>query len=664
MTHSKEPETNGAPAPAPADAATGRAPKAADVSPDVSGPAPEDVPAAPRRDGGRLAALRRAPAVLLLVLLAFFAGRACGPEASSSEPSGGASDHDHAGGGEGEAATIYTCSMHPQIRMSEPGNCPICGMELIPVQGSSDEEEDGPFVVRLSPRARALAAVQTTAVRREAVQAQLRLLGRVEVDETRLRTITPWIGGRIDRLRVKETGVRVRAGQVVADLYSPQVYAALRDLSVALETGRRLAEAGGGAGTDATVAAAREKLRLLGVDASVIDAVEAGGKVPEHVPVRSRVTGTVLRRLVEQGDYVTEATPMYEVADLSVVWVQLEAYEEDLPRVRMGAEVYFEPEGVDVTYTGKVVFVDPVVDPRRRIARVRVEVRNPGRRLRPGMFGTAVVVEQKTAGGRLVVPASAVLFTGRRSVVYVERAGEPGVYELRVVRPGAKIGDEYVVEAGLSEGERVVTKGAFFLDADLQLRGGRSMMTLPDDRTWDDAPPLVVTDATRSALAPLMRAYLAVAAALAADDFERARAATERLATALAETDLPGPPATRQAFAELATQIGGHLGMARKAGDLAGVRRAFEMLAAPMTELLSRFGNPTDQPLVLVRCPMAFDAKGARWIQPDEPVANPYFGAKMPACGNIEARIVPGERLVRLEPPPAEAPPAAPTHHH
>ncbi len=654
MTDPSDPtpaSTEGAPD-APATSAAGPKSPAPTPEPETDSMGDPDVSSTTGVSARRWAKL---PVWLLVAVLAFLAGRGLGARGEEAEAQAAG-----AAAAPGAEATIWTCSMHPQIRMNEPGKCPICGMDLIPATSAGGDEEDEPTVVRLSPRARALAAVRTVEVRRAEGGGELRLLGRVEVDETRLRAVTPWIGGRIDRLRVRETGVRIRRGQVVADLYSPEVYAALEDLSVAVATRRRLGDdAYGSAGAaEATVRAAREKLRLLGVDEALVAKVEGGAPVPDHVPVRARVGGTVLRRNVEQGDYVTPASSLFDVADLSVVWVQLEAYETDLPRIHVGAEVFFEAEGLEEPFVGKVVFVDPVVDPRRRIARVRVEVPNRDGILRPGMFGTAVVATHAAGAGSLTIPTSAVLFTGRRSVVYVERAGEEGVYELRLVHLGPRIGDRYVVAAGLSEGERVVAKGAFFLDADLQLRGGRSMMTIGGEGALSDAPALVVTEEARAAVAPVVEAYLEAAAALAADDEAGAKKALAAMADRIGRLDVPGPVHTRRVVGEILSALSGHARMAEKADDLAGVRTAFEMLAAPMVDLLERFGNPTDRALVVVRCPMAFDAKGARWVQPEGTVKNPYFGSKMIACGNREAHVGPKERLVRLTLPPAEKPPA------
>ena len=384
-----------------------------------------------------------------------------------------------------EEATIWTCSMHPQIRDSEAGQCPICGMDLIPVEGAATEH-DHPERLELSERAKVLARIRTVEARRlGSGRVERRLLGRVDYDERSLRTVTAWIGGRIDRLHVSTTGERVRRGQVIATLYSPEVYSAHQDLIQARQQLERLQEGAtpsASRAAEAALDAARDRLRLVGLPEAEIAAMERAAKPSERVRIRTPFGGTVIERLATQGSYVETGSGLYRVADLSTLWVQLDAYESDLPVLKAGQEVRLKVEAAPgEQFTGRVTFVDPIVDPKTRTARVRIEVKNRDRRLRPGMFVEASV--QSDARGApaeeapLVVPATAPLFTGRRSVVYVEVPdAEQPTYEARVITLGPRMGELYPVLTGLHEGERVVVHGAFAIDADLQIRGGPSMM--------------------------------------------------------------------------------------------------------------------------------------------------------------------------------------------
>lgn len=581
---------------------------------------------------------------LILVAFTLFAGVALGRCGAEEAPPAGPHAHDISE----DDPQHWTCSMHPQIRMDHEGQCPICGMDLIPAESADSSAQPSPQTVTLGPRAAALAQIRTSPVARTQPQTEVRLLGRVDYDETRLRMVTPWTDGRIDKLRVRVTGTTVRKGQVVAELYSPELYAAMRDLIVAGTQAKRLSAGMHGSGVLAVAGleSAREKLRLLGVSEKELETIESSGKAPKKVSIRSPFSGTVLERNVEEGDYVKSGTALYHIADLSKVWVQIDAYESDLPLLARGNEVVIEIDALPgETLSGEVAFIDPVVDARTRTTRVRVEVPNPTGALRPGMFAEAVVnAGARDQGSQLVLPRSAVLFTGRRSVVYVAVPEQPGAYALREVRLGTRAGPVYTVLSGISEGELVVTHGAFTLDADLQLRGGASMMTLPDDAD-SERRGLIVDAPTLAALRPVLEAYLDAQESLAADDFEQARTALRTLAETANAAKLPAPRATREAWQDVASALSGHGQDAASAEDQAQVRRAFEEVSAAIATLLSRFGNPSDAAIRVAYCPMAFDNAGAQWIQRSETLANPYYGPAMQRCGDVRATVGPGERL-------------------
>ncbi|MCA9574104.1 MAG: efflux RND transporter periplasmic adaptor subunit [Myxococcales bacterium] len=543
--------------------------------------------------------------------------------------------------------------MHPQVRLGEPGSCPICGMDLIPVADSAASDES-PTDVTLGERARTLARIRTAAVTRgSGLNGDLQLLGRVETDERRLHAVTTWVAGRIDRLHVQVTGERVRRGQAIATLYSPEVYAAHQDLLAAQRVLTRLANATPPARTaaEAGLEATRERLRLLGITDATLVALEGTARPQRQVVIRSPFAGTVITRDATEGMTVGAGAPLYHVADLSRVWVQLDAYERDLPALAVGQEVSLQVAALpQARIVGSIAFIDPVVDARRRVARVRVEVENPDGQLRPGMFAEArVSAAQTTETGEpdaLLVPATAPLFTGRRSVVYVELDDVNGVrtYRARVVRLGARRGDVYPVLAGLREGERVVVEGAFALDADLQIRGGDSMMAQSDDRTPGLYDELVPTPtAFRVQLARVVEAYLALQEALAADDLDAASAAAGLLSRSLDGPAAELPASTIAAWREVEAPWREAANEAETASSLADARRAFHAISQALERSLDVFGNVGATPLDLVRCPMARSGAGATWVQRSAAIANPYFGPSMATCG---------ESLRTLEPTP------------
>lgn len=534
--------------------------------------------------------------------------------------------------------------MHPEVRRDKAGSCPICGMALVAL---SDAEQRAPTEVHLSERARALAKLRTTVVRRRSGGPQnLELVGQVDFDETTLKTVTAWTAGRIDRLQVATTGQRVKAGQTVARLFSPEVFSAQQDLIVALGQAKDLEEGASKVAAYAALEAARARLRLLGVPNSEIEGLERSGEGPTRtVAIRSPFSGTVLERLATEGAYVKTGTPLYRIGTLASVWVQLEAYENDLPRLASGQSVLVKVEALeDPPFKGKVTFIDPVIDPQRRTARVRVEVQNRGGRLKPGMFVKATVSTPPERVQRLSIPETAPLFTGRRSLVYVETGRKEGTwrYEPRVVRLGPKTAEGYPVVAGLDEGEIVVTRGAFVLDADLQIRGGPSMMNRPLREETVLPPQERPGQRVLSLLEPVVSSYLVLQTALADDALEPARQAAAHMTVQLrkSRTSVDAPSWTRlsKEMAKQATRV-------RAAKSLESARLGFEALSQSAMQLLRQFGNPTDRPIRLAYCPMAAGSDGAYWLQASEDVDNAYFGKSMLTCGEIREEVPPGRSL-------------------
>lgn len=596
----------------------------------------------------------------LAFLLGFFVGR--GPSAANGAAPGGGHQHDGGAGAEAAAPEVWTCSMHPQIRAPEPGLCPICAMDLIPVQENVGGDDDAPNRVTLTKRAKALARIITSEVQRvEADAIELRLLGRVEYDERRVRTVTSWTTGRIDRLKVAVTGQRIRRGQVIATLYSPEIYSAQQDLIQSAHLIERLRDGTptARAAAQAALEATRERLRLLGVPDRELTKMEEASRPFRQVSIRANVGGTVIERLVDEGAYVNPGTGIYRVADLSTVWVQLDAYERDMAVVSRGQKVTLSISAFpDEAFDGTVAFIDPVLDRRTRTSRVRVEVANRDGRLQPGMFAEAIVAGGNGEQGlkQLVIPETAPLFTGRRSVVYVEVPNtEQPTYEARQVRLGQKTGDSYPVIAGLQEGERVVVSGAFTLDADLQIRGGESMMAQGDD-TQPGAHDQVIQADPRfmSSLEPMLGSYLSVQERLGEDDHDAAKVAMRALEREVRRVRRPRSTEARRAWTSIAEALRSHAAAGAETGDIEAARATFEHLSTQVRALLERFGNPLSTPLRVAYCPMAFDNRGGEWIQRSEEIDNSYFGAMMRRCGEIRVTLGPGDHLASLEQPTAE----------
>lgn len=365
--------------------------------------------------------------------------------------------------------TIWTCAMHPQIRMNHPGKCPICGMDLIPLKQGGEAGVDA-SAIQMTQEAAQLANVQTSVVSRQNPVKEIRLYGKIQPDERLLQSQVAQISGRIERLMVNFTGEPVHRGQTLALVYSPELVTAQQEL---------LEAAGMKQVQPEIYEASKEKLRQWKLTSSQIAAVEKSAKVQTNVPIVANTSGVVVTKRVNNGDYISPGSVLFDVADLSRLWVMFDAYESDLPFLKTGDKINFTVQALPgFNFSGKIFFIDPVLDPATRVAKVRVEVSNSSGKLKPEMFVTGNVKASlnKYRDG-LVIPRTAVLWTGKRSIVYVKQAGskEP-VFRLREVELGPMLGNRYVVTKGLKDGEEIVTQGAFNVDAAAQLAGKPSMM--------------------------------------------------------------------------------------------------------------------------------------------------------------------------------------------
>jgi membrane fusion protein, copper/silver efflux system len=394
--------------------------------------------------------------------------------------------HNHAA--EIAKATIWTCAMHPQIRMAEPGKCPICGMDLIPLnQGGTNDSG----AIHMSKEAAQLANVLTSVVSKQNPVKEVRLYGKVQADERLLQSQVSYLPGRIEKLFVNFTGETVRKGQTLAIIYSPDLVTAQQELLETVTT--KVSQ-------PALYEAAKDKLRQWKLSESQIAAIESSGKVRTDFEVYASTSGIVTNRRVNNGDYVSPGSILFDVADLSHLWIIFDAYESDLPYLSQGQKVAYTIQALPgANYTGNITFIDPVLDPVTRVAKVRIEMNNQGGKLKPEMFATGMVnATLNQYKNKLAIPRSAVLWTGKRSVVYVKQTGsdEP-VFKIREIELGPMLGNSYVVESGLTDGEEIVTQGAFSVDASAQLEGKPSMMN-PEAGKTSSMPGMEMPENSKS----------------------------------------------------------------------------------------------------------------------------------------------------------------------
>lgn len=383
---------------------------------------------------------------------------------------------------EQSARPLWTCPMHPFIIKDEPGSCPICGMELvkklnnaqqnIAVSPEQQRQLEQLGQIAISPTQRVMANVAVQEASAQAMTKEITAAGVVQYDQTRQAKVTAWIAGRIDRLHVAAVGAEVSKDRPVAELYSPELVASQQEYLLALKSREQLKNSPLPAisqNGEGLVASARQRLSLYGVKEHQIRELERAGQPNIRLPIYTPLSGVVTEKLVQQGQYVNVGDPLFNIADLSRVWVELEVYENELSNLRVGQTVEISsPSMPGKPMTGRVVMIYPFLDPKTRTVKARVELPNPGLKLKPEMY---VSVQLKVAlGSAVVLPVSAVIDSGKQQVVWVER--EPGIFEPRQVQLGQRSGDKVQVLSGIKPGEKVAVSGAYLIDSESQLRGG------------------------------------------------------------------------------------------------------------------------------------------------------------------------------------------------
>jgi len=348
--------------------------------------------------------------------------------------------------------TIWTCAMHPQIRLNKPGKCPICGMDLIPLKPGTATVSN-PRQLRMSETAKKLAQIQTTPVIRSFANRETRMLGKISYDETRLAYITAWVPGRLDKLYADFTGISVSKGDPLVYLYSPQLLSAQEELIQAQKAKRTLAQGSSilRSAAEATFTSAKKKLVLYGLTKKQIDKILTTSQTSDHLTIYAPLGGIVVHKNALEGMYVKTGTRIYTIADLSQLWVYFDAYESDLSWLQVGQQVTFTTLSLPgETFQATISFIDPILDKKTRTVKVRAIVDNKEGELKPDMFVSGYVKSTLNINGKIVnnlssnklsksqapllIPATAPLLTGKRAVVYVEIPNEEGpLFEGRVV---------------------------------------------------------------------------------------------------------------------------------------------------------------------------------------------------------------------------------------
>ena len=552
-----------------------------------------------------------------------------------------------------EAGEVWTCSMHPQVREEGPGPCPFCGMDLIPVT-SAEPNITAEGMVQMTSAAMQIANVQTVPVERAEPTKEIYLTGRIEADERRIAEITARFGGRIEKLFVNYTGQEVKRGQALASVYSPELVTAQKELFEAAKFRQT---------NPSFYEAAVNKLKLWDLSDRQIQNILESSEVRYNFNVLAPQSGTVVARHVSAGDYVKEGESMFEVANLDQLWVVFDAYESDLPWMQENDTIRFTVQSLPGrTFASEVTFIDPVISAERRVAEVRTEVMNDQGQLKPEMFVQGVLASALPGVDEaLIVPKTAILWTGKRAVVYVKQPGAAvPTFAYREIVLGPEAGNFYVVNEGLEAGEEVVANGVFKVDAAAQLEGKASMMNPAANGSEREGSPdryqgeVDQKGATASAVEPvysdvnpafaqqlvaLTKPYFALKNALVASDAEAATVAAAQAQQALTDIDttlVTGD--ARQRWTAYLAVMQRALENTTERADLATQRAALSSLSRALYRSLRQF-NVTELDAYYQYCPMANNNAGAYWISERSEIDNPYFGEAMLNCGETRETL-------------------------
>ena len=546
----------------------------------------------------------------------------------------------------------WTCSMHPQILKPEAGDCPICGMDLIPAESNATGLLADQF--KLTKNAMALANIQTSIVgNSKAEDRAIKVSGKIVENEAANVVQVSYFSGRIEQLNVRFTGEEVRKGQLLGTIYASELYEAQQEFITAISLKKS---------QPALYKAVRTKLKLWKLSENQINEIETSGIVKENVPIYATVSGTVLEKLVAQGEVVKQGQPLLKIANLNTVWANFQVYESQLNRFKKGQEILVSTNAYpNKVFKSKVDFINPILDLATRTVKLRVVLNNEANIFKPGMFVEGKVKEiSSSRSPRLMIPTSAVLWTGARSVVYLKTTADAPIFEMQEIKLGNRVGDAYEILEGLSIGDEIVTNGTFTVDAAAQLKGKKSMMNMSGGKTTTGHEGHLGMDNETSAenenhsnknermkvsvefqnqLKLVFNEYIKLKDALVKDDLKSVVAASKKLLDHISKVEMKllKSDEIHKHWMSLEKEIKMATVSISKTSDLKEQRNHFKNLSIYLTNAIEVFG--IHEKVFVSFCPMADDNKGAYWLSKEENVINPYFGNAMLTCGEIKQVI-------------------------
>ena len=554
--------------------------------------------------------------LIIAVLIGLFAGWLLfGTTSNSSSENKTSKEEKHSL--EEHRSEIWTCSMHPQVRQQEPGDCPICGMDLIPAESSATGLAPNEF--KMTENAMALANIQTTVIgEMSSSNSSIELSGKIKANDDKAATQPAHFNGRVDQLYVTSVGETVRKGQAVAKIYSPELVAAQQELITAY----RIKDA-----QPQLYNAVKNKFMNWMIPESQLTEVLKTGIPKPSFTIYAQVSGVVTELMVNKGSHVMDGQPIFKVANLSTVWAEFDAYETTIQDIKEGQDISVVVKAFpNKTFNAKVSFIDPILNTSTRTIRVRATLNNKEDLLKPGMFVTGTIKLDTDNNTQITVPKSAVLWTGEQSLVYIKTTATSPTFIMRNVTLGRTVNDNYEIQSGLKIGDEVVTNGTFTVDAAAQLQGKQSMM---NPTTGSDTMNKQLIDS--SYLNDVMIKYIVLKDALVNSDTKAAHQASNILLKSIRNTEELKDVSALKAL-ETTTQN------FIKAETLAQQRSAFVGLSKNLIKISKGFSSQNTT-YYIQECPMANNNNGAQWLALEMGIKNPYFGEAMLDCGSVIGRL-------------------------
>lgn len=584
--------------------------------------------------------------ILFFVLLIFQAcGEADAPLPNNTKENYDAELHDHS-----ELTETYYCSMHPEVRQTEPGNCPICGMDLILDQNTATDSAQTALghtnSLHLSRSVNENLGLQTVQVESGLVNLEIQLTGKIELDPTKSVRMSTYIAGRIDQLLVNFEGAYVEKGQVVATLYSPQMITAQQEFLTLIENNPSRVN---------LIESAQTKLERLGFSEEDIFKIKKTKRPTINIELRAPASGYVHGLNVLPEQYINQGEALFSINDHRKVWLVLDAYEHQLPYLQTGQEIQWKlfhktrANSNGAPMRGLIEYIDPQLDPELFTAKVRITLENKDMKLRPNQLLSGNLIVPYNSSEQMYIPKSAVLWTGERSFVYLVVERDAGsFYELRTIYLGPEIGEIVVVHSGLNKGDLIVSAGTFVIDAASQLKGldnmaqqshsdASSEINIPAEmgmstHTSTNRSTSYIKIPQSAEIDSSLALYLEIKDGLIEGDFNTITGKMNNLSTIIKSwvPELTEGSSPLELLSQTAQTLAGST-------DITTSRTSFVAFSHLYIDFMK--GLNRDDVLFVQFCPMANEGKGAYWLSLEQEIKNPYYGMMMLRCGETIERI-------------------------